>query len=87
MPLCRIFMLLFGNLRTCDRVVAHRASTPKTEHLFGISAHAPQRPMVAYTGMGTVSPGPVGIDSKRAPSVPDASTLSITPRRSSSRDV
>ncbi|GFW28406.1 hypothetical protein TNCV_4640711 [Trichonephila clavipes] len=29
----------------------------------------------------------VGIDSKRAPSVPNASTLSITPRRSSSRDV
>ncbi|GFW91942.1 hypothetical protein TNCV_2152241 [Trichonephila clavipes] len=29
----------------------------------------------------------VGIDSNRAPSVPNASTLSITPRRSSSRDV
>ncbi|GFT73193.1 hypothetical protein TNCV_87001 [Trichonephila clavipes] len=30
---------------------------------------------------------PVGIDSKRTPSVPNASTLSITPRGSSSRDV
>ncbi|GFT28944.1 hypothetical protein TNCV_3586141 [Trichonephila clavipes] len=29
----------------------------------------------------------VGIDSNRAPSVPNASTLSITPKRSSSRDV
>ncbi|GFS62521.1 hypothetical protein TNCV_1263001 [Trichonephila clavipes] len=29
----------------------------------------------------------VGIDSKRSPSDPDASTLSITPRRSSSHDV
>ncbi|GFV68628.1 hypothetical protein TNCV_2274911 [Trichonephila clavipes] len=29
----------------------------------------------------------VGIDSNRAPSIPNASTLSITPRRSSSRDV
>ncbi|GFX64376.1 hypothetical protein TNCV_1413591 [Trichonephila clavipes] len=29
-----------------------------TDHLIETSAHAPQRPMVMYTGMGTVAPSP-----------------------------
>ncbi|GFY01777.1 protein ABHD11 [Trichonephila clavipes] len=33
----------------------------QTDHLFGTSAHAPQRLMVMYTGMGTVGPGPHGL--------------------------
>ncbi|GFW67023.1 hypothetical protein TNCV_4689081 [Trichonephila clavipes] len=31
---------------------------PLTDHLIGTSAHVPKRPMVTYTGMGTVGPGP-----------------------------
>ncbi|GFV89656.1 cGMP-dependent protein kinase 1 [Trichonephila clavipes] len=31
---------------------------PKTDHLIETSAHAPQSPMVTYTGMGTVGPAP-----------------------------
>ncbi|GFV02427.1 retrovirus-related Pol polyprotein from transposon 17.6 [Trichonephila clavipes] len=30
----------------------------QTDYLIGTSAHAPHRPMVTYTGMGTVDPGP-----------------------------
>ncbi|GFW51787.1 hypothetical protein TNCV_1187191 [Trichonephila clavipes] len=30
----------------------------QTDHLIGTSARAPQRPIVIYTGMGTVGPGP-----------------------------
>ncbi|GFU77249.1 hypothetical protein TNCV_4126261 [Trichonephila clavipes] len=32
----------------------------QTDHLIWTFAHAPQRPMVTYTGMGTVGPGPHG---------------------------
>ncbi|GFW26439.1 hypothetical protein TNCV_4506791 [Trichonephila clavipes] len=32
-----------------------------TDHLIGTYAHAPQRPMVMYTGMGTVDPSPNGL--------------------------
>ncbi|GFV39834.1 hypothetical protein TNCV_4144711 [Trichonephila clavipes] len=39
-----------------DRVVAYRVSTPQTDHLIRISAHAPLRPMVANTGVGTRRP-------------------------------
>ncbi|GFV03626.1 hypothetical protein TNCV_3548861 [Trichonephila clavipes] len=39
------------------------ASVPfaQTDHLIGTSAYAPQSPMVAYTGMDTVVPGPHGL--------------------------
>ncbi|GFX83336.1 hypothetical protein TNCV_908541 [Trichonephila clavipes] len=33
----------------------------QTDHLIGTSAHAPQRPMVTYTGRDTVGPGPHGL--------------------------
>ncbi|GFU54569.1 hypothetical protein TNCV_3025171 [Trichonephila clavipes] len=33
----------------------------KTDHLNGTSAHAPQHPMVTYTGNCTVGPGPYGL--------------------------
>ncbi|GFX61018.1 hypothetical protein TNCV_2366961 [Trichonephila clavipes] len=33
----------------------------QTDHLIGTSAHTPQRPMVTYTGMGTVGPGQHGL--------------------------
>ncbi|GFW42222.1 hypothetical protein TNCV_1206781 [Trichonephila clavipes] len=33
----------------------------QTNHLIGTSTHAPQRPMVMYTGMSTVGPGPYGL--------------------------
>ncbi|GFX41215.1 hypothetical protein TNCV_2219131 [Trichonephila clavipes] len=33
----------------------------QTDHLIGTSVHAPQRPMVTYTGMGTVAPVPHGL--------------------------
>ncbi|GFT97941.1 hypothetical protein TNCV_2168321 [Trichonephila clavipes] len=41
-------------VRPSGRVVAYRVSTPQADHLIGISAKAPQRPMVtvkllAYT--------------------------------------
>ncbi|GFS84479.1 putative DD41D transposase [Trichonephila clavipes] len=39
-------------MRTCAR---------RTDHLIGTSAHASQRPMATYTGMGTVGPGPSGL--------------------------
>ncbi|GFV22179.1 hypothetical protein TNCV_2674211 [Trichonephila clavipes] len=32
-----------------------------TDHLIGTSAHTPPRPMVTYTGMGTVGPSPHGL--------------------------
>ncbi|GFW08064.1 transposable element Tcb2 transposase [Trichonephila clavipes] len=35
--------------------------SPATDNLIGTSAHAPQRPMVMYTEMGTVGPGPHGL--------------------------
>ncbi|GFU89661.1 DBH-like monooxygenase protein 1 [Trichonephila clavipes] len=35
--------------------------SPNTDHLIGISAHTPQRPMVTYTEMGTVGFGPHGL--------------------------
>ncbi|GFV41720.1 hypothetical protein TNCV_3628711 [Trichonephila clavipes] len=34
---------------------------PKTDHLIGTSSPASQRPMVTYTGMGTVGPGLQGL--------------------------
>ncbi|GFX26324.1 hypothetical protein TNCV_949221 [Trichonephila clavipes] len=36
-------------------------SVPETDQLFGTSAQAPQRPMVTYTGMDRVGPGPHGL--------------------------
>ncbi|GFU32951.1 hypothetical protein TNCV_4155411 [Trichonephila clavipes] len=33
----------------------------QTDHLIGTSAHAPQRQMVMYPGMGTIGPGPHGL--------------------------
>ncbi|GFX75330.1 hypothetical protein TNCV_3043521 [Trichonephila clavipes] len=33
----------------------------QTDHLIGMSAHAPQRQMVTYTEMGTVGLGPHGL--------------------------
>ncbi|GFS50019.1 integrase catalytic domain-containing protein [Trichonephila clavipes] len=33
----------------------------RTDHQIGTSAHAPQRPMVPYTGMGNVGPDPHGL--------------------------
>ncbi|GFW28171.1 hypothetical protein TNCV_4499011 [Trichonephila clavipes] len=33
----------------------------RNDHLIGTSTQAPQRPMVTYTGMGTVGPGPHGL--------------------------
>ncbi|GFU69934.1 hypothetical protein TNCV_3348591 [Trichonephila clavipes] len=33
----------------------------QTHHQIGTSTHAPQRPMVIYTGMNAVIPGPHGL--------------------------
>ncbi|GFV18725.1 transposable element Tcb2 transposase [Trichonephila clavipes] len=46
-------------------IALQRRTTPTaggmTDHLYGTSAHAPQRPMVTYTGMVTVGSGPHGL--------------------------
>ncbi|GFU79995.1 transposable element Tcb2 transposase [Trichonephila clavipes] len=41
--------------------VKRRKSVKTIDHLIGTSAHAPQRQMVSYTGMGTVGPDPHGL--------------------------
>ncbi|GFY34112.1 hypothetical protein TNCV_4983151 [Trichonephila clavipes] len=44
-----------------SNIVCSHRKTVKTDHLTGTSAHALQRPMVTYTGIGAVDPGPHGL--------------------------
>ncbi|GFV88311.1 uncharacterized protein TNCV_927241 [Trichonephila clavipes] len=57
-------------LQLCDQKLLRKCLHEKTQnaneafntdHQIGTSVHAPQRPMVAYIGMGKVVPGPHGL--------------------------
>ncbi|GFX42784.1 hypothetical protein TNCV_2930771 [Trichonephila clavipes] len=57
-----------GNLLIVGRLVSTKllgdlntGFSLQSDHLIGTSAHAPQRPIVTYTGMGSVDPDPRGL--------------------------
>ncbi|GFW92640.1 hypothetical protein TNCV_519571 [Trichonephila clavipes] len=52
-------ILLTYSRESSSPKIFRAASDP--DHLIGTSAHTPQRPMVTYTGMGTVDPDPQGL--------------------------
>ncbi|GFW44182.1 uncharacterized protein TNCV_3855431 [Trichonephila clavipes] len=53
--------LIFAMMNFVGLDLAFADQVTLADQLIGTSAHAPQRPMVKYTGMGTVGPGPHGL--------------------------